>query len=92
MLQNLKDREKHNLCNIYYFRRIYWKSGWYGDDVIQMKCSKAKQNHIIHIFAEQSEAQKIDAYTIYMPSEARPKIFLGTISLKNNFAIIKFDI
>ena len=67
MLQNLKDREKHNLCNIYYFPRIYWKSGLDGDDIIQMKCSKAKQNHIIHIFAEQSEAQKF----MYIPSICR---------------------
>ena len=40
-----------------------------------MKCSKAKQNHIIHISAEQSEAKKIDIYTIDMPSGARREKF-----------------
>ena len=57
-----------------------------------MKCSKAKQNHIMHISAEQSEAQKIYIQTIYMPSEARQKFFWATIFLKTHFAIIKFDI
>ena len=57
-----------------------------------MKCSQAKQNHIVHIFAEQSEAQKIEIHTIHMPSAARQKFFLGTIFLKTHFAIIKFDI
>ena len=57
-----------------------------------MKCSKANQNHIIHIFAEQREAQKIEIYTIYMPSEVRQKFFWGTIFLKTHFEIIKFDI
>ena len=57
-----------------------------------MKCSKTKQNHIIHTFAEQSEAQRIDIYTTYMPSEARQIFFWGSISVKTHFAIIKSDI
>ena len=74
------------------FEGFIGKSGWYGDGIIYMKCSKTKQNHTIHTFAEWSEAQRIYMYKTYMPSEARQKIFWGTISVKTSFAIIKSDI
>ena len=57
-----------------------------------MKCRKPEQNHIIHLFAEESEGQKIDIETIYMPSGAREKFLWVTFFLKTHFAIMKFDI
>ena len=53
-----------------------------------MKCSKAKQNHIMYIFAEQREAQKIDIYPIYMPSGARPNFFGVLFPLKPTLQLL----
>ena len=47
-----------------------------------MKCSKAKQNHIIHTFAEQSEAHRIDIQQQLYAERSEAKFFFGTISLK----------
>ena len=42
-----------------------------------MKCSKAKQNHIIHTFAEKSEAAGC-IYIMYKPCGARQNFLGGT--------------
>ena len=54
-----------------------------------MKCSKVKENHIIHIFAEQKIA--IYIYNLYA-ERSEAKKFWGIFSLKTHFVIIRFDI